>query len=316
MLEPDRGYGKVILFNEHFVVYGIPAIASAIDRSTEAWVEPATGHSGEPFVPGLYLDDRRPATEGYKESKLEQQRDSVRRILEALGINPTDSPIRVILAGDLKAASGIGASAASCTAMARALSRYYGLDLDDERINEVAFEGEKGYHGTPSGIDNTAATFGGLIWFQKGKPNVLERLTLPRKVEIVMGNTGLVANTTAAVAGVRERREAEPERYARIFDEARELAERARRAVEEGDLDAAGRLMYENHRLLQEIEVSCEELDLLVDIARRNGAIGAKMTGGGLGGNMVALTPGENMQERVAAAIEDAGFEALRTRIG
>ncbi len=303
------GFGKVILFNEHFTVYNIPSIVSAVDRATTATVEPFEGT-------GWVIDDQRKATPGYKEEKLEQQKDSMERILKAAGIDTTRNQIKITLKGDLVAASGIGASAASCTAIARALSDEFNLGLSDDRINELAYEGEKGYHGTPSGIDNTAATYGGLIWFVRGTPNVIERMKLERPIEIVVGNTGLVANTKAAVAGVRERKEKYPEKHGKIFKEAEDLAHEARKALESYDLKAVGKLMNENHKLLQEIEVSCKELDFLVDLAREQGAIGAKMTGGGLGGNMVALTPGEDLQEKVARAMEKKGFEVLRTKIG
>ncbi len=303
------GFGKVILFNEHFVVFQVPSIVSAIDKVTTATVE-----RGEGF--GWTLEDGRQATPGYKEEKLEQQKESINRILKAAGIDPTKNPIKIIFGGDLVAASGIGASAASCTALARALSDEFNLGLSDERINELAYEGEKGYHGTPSGIDNTAATYGGLIWFVRGEPNVMERIKIKRPVEVVMGNTGLVANTKAAVAGVRERKEKYPKKYGKIFKEAEGLAYEARKALESYNLEAVGKLMDENHKQLQAIEISYKELDFLVDLARKQGALGAKMTGGGLGGNMVALTPGKELQEKVARAIEEEGFEALRTRIG
>ena len=303
------GFGKVILFNEHFVVYGVPAIVSAIDKSTTATVEPFEGK-------GWTLDDRRPATPGYKEEKLEQQKDSTERILKAAGVDPTRNPIKITLGGDLVAASGIGASAASCVAIARAVSDEFNLGFSDERINEIAYEGERGYHGTPSGIDNTAATYGGLIWYVRGTPPTFERIELKEPVEIVMGNTGIVANTAAAVAGVRERKEKYPKKYEELFEAAEKLVREARRALEGFDLKRVGELMDENHKLLQAIEVSCKELDFLVELARQHGAYGAKMTGGGLGGNMVALTPGKELQERVARAIEREGFEVLRTRIG
>ena len=303
------GFGKVILFNEHFVVYGIPAIASAIGSKTIAKVEHSEGE-------GWSLSDERPATPGYKKEKWEHQKDSLERILKAAGIDTGQKAIKITLEGDLKAASGVGASAASCAAIARALSHQLGLGFSDERINEIAYEGEKGYHGTPSGIDNTAATFGGLIWFVKGEPNVMDRLKLKEPVEIVMGNTGIVANTKAAVAGVRERKEKEPEKYERIFNAANELAPKARDAFASYELRAVGEYMDRNHELLQSIEVSSKDLDFLVKLARDHGAVGAKMTGGGLGGFMVALTPSKELQEEVAKAIEKEGFEALRTRIG
>lgn len=303
------GFGKVILFGEHFVVYGVPSIVSAIDKVTTATVERSEGS-------GWTLEDNRPSTPGYKEEKLEQQKESIDRILKAAGIDTAETPIKITFGGDLVAASGIGASAASCAALARALSEEFNLGLTDEQINELAYEGEKGYHGNPSGIDNTAATYGGLIWFVRGKPNVMERIKLKHPVEVVMGNTGLVANTKAAVAGVRERKEKFPEKYEKIFNEARELAFMARKALEDHDLKRVGKLMDENHRQLQAIEVSCRELDQLVELAKANGALGAKMTGGGLGGNMVALTPGKELQDRVARAIEKEGFDVLKTRIG
>jgi len=301
------GFGKVILFNEHFVVYNMPSIVSAIAQATTARVEPFNGK-------GWHLEDRRPATPGYKEEKLEQQRESVERVLKAARVDLSRNAIRITLGGDLVAASGIGASAASCVAIARALSEELGLNFSDERINEIAYEGERAYHGTPSGVDNTAATYGGLIWFVRGKP--IELIEVEEPFEIVMANTGIVADTSAVVAEVRGRREKYPEKYDKIFKEAEKLAHEARRALENFDLKKVGKLMDENHKLLQAIEVSCRELDFLVELARDHGALGAKLTGGGRGGNMVALTPGKDLQEKVARAIEREGFEALRTRVG
>lgn len=303
-----KGYGKCILFNEHFVVYDIPSIVSAIGDYTLATVEPT--ESG-----GVQLVDNRPATPGYKEDKMEHQKDSLRRILDAMDINQ-DENLKITLGGELYCASGVGASAASCTAMARALNEYFNKGFDDDRINDIAYEGEKGYHGNPSGVDNAASTYGGLIWFVRGENNIFESISLNEPVEIVMGNTGKVANTKAAVAGVRERKDKEPERYCGLFEDARKLALDARKALEEQDIKKVGEFMDRNHSLLQQIEVSDDSLDMLVETARDAGAVGAKMTGGGLGGYMVALTPGKELQDRVATAIEEKGFKVLRTKIG
>jgi len=303
-----EGFGKVILFNEHFVVYGIPSVAAAIGDTTVAKVE-----DSEEFE----LLDNRPETPGYKKEKLEQQKDSLNRIFKAMNIDVEKNPVKITLEGDLLAASGLGASAASCVAIARALSKHFNLNLDDEQINNVAYEGEKGYHGNPSGIDNTAATYGGVIWFQR-KPdgNIIERIKLKEPVEIVIGNTGKVADTKKAVAGVRERKEKYPEKYNQIFEEARKLVFDARNALEDFDIRRVGELMNKNHKLLQEIEVSSEELDLLVEIALENGALGAKLTGGGLGGNMIALTPEKDLQKRVAGAMEKEGYQVIKTTLG
>jgi len=304
------GFGKVILFGEHFVVHGVPGIVSAIDSATDAEVK-KTGKS-------LVIKDERKGSKGYAEEKRLQQIESIERMLKTMGLNPK-TPLNIWLGGSLPGFSGLGASAASSVAIARAISEELSLNLPNAKINHIAYEAEKAYAGTPSGIDNTAATYGGLLWFEKntaGGPDIVEKLRIRSPVEIIIGSTGKVANTKAMVEGVAERKNKNPEKYGAIFKQAGKLSNAGRNALENYDLKKLGGLMNENHRLLQEIEVSSRELDLLVDIARKEGSFGAKLTGGGGGGCMTALTPGKELQEKVAAAIEKAGFEVLRTRIG
>jgi len=303
------GFGKAILFNEHFVVYKIPAIVSAIGNYTVAKISPSDKS-------GWQIEDNRKATPNYKEDKIEQQKKSINNILKKMNIDLSKNGVKIILDGTLYCASGIGASAASCVALARALSDHFNLNFSDEEINNIAYEGEKGYHGTPSGIDNTASTFVGLIWFEKGENNVMDKISLPNPIEIVMGNTGKVANTTAAVAGVRERKEKDPDKYNPIFDRAENIAYLAKDALQGEDYREIGKLMNENQKLLQQIEVSSKELDFMVKLARDHGALGAKLTGGGLGGNIIALTPGRDLQDDVANAIEKEGFQTVKTVIG
>ena len=305
------GFGKTILFGEHFVVYGIPGIASAVDSAADSEVKKA--------AKGINVTDERTGAKGYAEKKKLQQLESIQRMLKAMDLDPETVAIDIWLGGNLPGFSGLGASAASSVAIARAIAEEFGLVLSNEKINDVAYEAEKAYAGNPSGIDNTAATFGGLIWFKKnlaGGPNMIEQLNMHEAVEIIIGNTGIVANTKAMVAGVGERKKQNPKKYNAIFKQAEELAFKGKAALEAFDLEQVGELMNENHRLLQEIEVSCKELDYLVDLVRKMGAFGAKMTGGGGGGCMLALTPGKELQEKVALAIENEGFEVLRTKIG
>jgi mevalonate kinase len=309
MMGKGHGFGKVILFGEHFVVHGIPGIASATSLSTEATIKKSTGT-------GLTVIDNRKGTEGYTDSKKEQQKESLEFTMKAMGIDSKDNLMEITLGGDLPVFSGIGASAASAVAIARAISDELGMNLPDERINEIAYEAEKAYAGNPSGIDNTAATYGGLIWYIRGTPSRMERMKLKSPVEIVMGNSGVVADTKAVVAAVAQRKQKDPRKYERIFKQAEELVHKAREALEKHDLKEVGRLMDENHKLLQEIEVSGKELDHLVNLARHNGAWGAKLTGGGIGGCMVALTPGKELQEKVASAMENEGFKVLRMTVG
>ncbi len=303
------GYGKVILFGEHFVVHSIPGVVSAIDSSTDAEVKKAEK---------VNIRDERKTAKGYGEEKRLQQIESIERMLKAMNLDPK-LPLDIWIGGTLPGFSGLGASAASSVAIARAISEELNLNLSNEKINAIAYEGEKAYAGNPSGIDNTAATYGGFMWFKKnpaGGQDIVEKINVKRPVEIVIGSTGKVANTKAMVEGVAERKKANPAKYDPFFKQAESLAVVGRVALESGDLKKVGELMNENHRILQEIGVSSKELDLLVDMARNQGAFGAKLTGGGGGGCMVALTPGKDLQGRVASAFKTAGYELLATKIG
>jgi mevalonate kinase len=305
------GFGKTILFNEHIVVHGVPGIVSAIDSAADAEVEKA--------AKGINVTDERSGAKGYAEKKKLQQLESIERMLKEMNMDPKKVALDIWLGGNLPGFSGLGASAASSVAIARAIAEEFNLDLSNERINDIAYEAEKAYAGNPSGIDNTAATFGGLIWFKKnlsGGSNTIEPLNIQEPVEIVIGNTGIVANTKAMVAGVAERKKKYPKKYDALFKQAEKLAFTGRNALEAFNLKKVGELMNENHSLLQEIEVSCKELDYLVKLAREQGAFGAKLTGGGGGGCMLALTPGRELQEAVASAMEQQGFKVLRTKIG
>jgi mevalonate kinase len=304
------GYGKVILFGEHFVVHGVPGIVSATDAATDAEVKK--------IGKGITIKDERKGSKGYAEEKKLQQIESIERMLKTMGM-PQATAMSIWLGGNLPGFSGLGASAASSVAIARAITEEFGLKFSDQRINEIAYEAEKAYAGNPSGIDNTAATFGGLLWFKKnmaGGPDTFEKISIREPVEIVIGSTGIVANTKAMVEGVAERKKQNPQKYDPLFKQAENLALTGRKALKDFDLKKVGELMNENHRLLQEIGVSCKELDHLVDVARKQGAWGAKLTGGGGGGCMTALTPRKELQEKVAAAIEKEGFQVLRTKIG
>ncbi len=296
----------------HFVVYGLPAIASALGSFTTADVKVVEGS-------GWSVDDQRPATPGYKKTKYNEAMKSVTNVINHLKIDTDNQKLEITFAGNLIAASGVGASAAQCTSLARALNDRFNLNLDDEKINEAAYEGEKAYHGTPSGIDNTASTYGGLIWFVKnlnGGNNTMGLLKSPIKIPLVIANSGITASTTEVVADVRRLKQENPKEFEEIFREYEMLADKAKQALLKGNCIAIGALMNQNHKLLQEITVSGEINDKLVDIALKNGALGAKVTGTGRGGLVISLAENEEAQEKIAKAIEKEGYDAWRTMIG
>ncbi len=306
------GYGKTILFGEHFVVYGLPAIASALGSYTLAKVKLSEGS-------GWNVKDDRPATPGYKKTKYDEAMQSIENVIKHMNIDTENQKIDITFEGDLYAASGVGASAAQCTSLARALNDAFNLDLNDEQINEAAYEGEKAYHGTPSGIDNTASTYGGLIWFVKnlnGGSNTMDLLKAPNKIPLVIANSGITASTTEVVAEVKRLKDENPEKFTNIFTQYQAIARNAKEALLKGDTHLIGKLMNQNHELLQDITVSGEINDKLVEICLKQGAIGAKMTGTGRGGLVIALANSENLQDKIATAVEQEGYEVWKTLIG
>ena len=307
-----KGYGKTILFGEHFVVYGLPAIASALSSYTTAEVKIVDGK-------GWDVNDQRLATPGYKEKKYNEATQSIQNVIEYMGIDVDSQKLEITFSGDLIAASGVGASAAQSTSLARAINDMFALMLDDENVNQASYEGERAYHGTPSGIDNTASTYGGLIWFVKnldGGKNTMEILQSPEKIPLVIANTGITASTTEVVADVRHLKESNPEKFENIFNEYKVLSEKAKKALLESDKKLIGKLMNQNHKLLQDITVSSEINDKLVEIALNNGALGAKVTGTGRGGLVIALAKNEEIQEKISNAIKMEGYESWKTMIG
>ena len=313
----NLGYGKTILFGEHFVVYGLPSLACAIADCTEAKVEKGSGKNE--FIKGVELIDNRSATPKYKETKRGEMERSLDLIFKFMKINPEKTPLKITLSGNLKCASGIGASAAMASSVARALSAYFKLNLNDSRINEIAYEGEKGSAGTPSGIANTASTYGGLLIFKKnlsGGSNRSERLSIKKPIEILLINSGITQETKAVVGDVKKFKEANEEKFAKIIHEYNFLFSHGLDALKNYNLEKIGKLMDKNQELLRQITVSCPEVEKIVKLAKDSGALGAKLTGTGRGGLIIALTPGKKLQKQVANAIRKVGYEVMETSLG
>ncbi|HSR11437.1 MAG TPA: mevalonate kinase [Thermodesulfobacteriota bacterium] len=302
------GYGKAILFGEVVAIFGVPVIASALSVVAEAEVVQTS--SG-----GWRIDDERREAKGYKEEKRGMQLESLERIFRFLGRRPENLRIRV--GGDLPAMSGIGATGATSVAIVRALCDEWKISLSDDDVNACSYQAEIAYHGpTTSGVDNMVSTYGGVICLTRGERNVVRRMRWSAPVEVVIGDTGIVANTRNQLAALAERKAKWPDRYNRILSAAAAISREAVAAIENSDFAEIGRLMDRSHSLLQEAEVSCPELDRLVDMCREAGAVGAKLTGSGGGGCMLALTPGEDLQDRVASALESRGFQTVRSKMG
>mmetsp|Transcript_3264 Transcript_3264/g.4777 ORF Transcript_3264/g.4777 Transcript_3264/m.4777 type:complete len:347 (-) Transcript_3264:130-1170(-) len=306
-LRRTRAFGKLILFGEHFVVYKVPALVGAVAAYTDCECE---------FLEdaGLEVVDNRPAVPGYKVEKKEEADHAIDLVLKHFNLDPNERGMKLTFGGNLTCSSGIGASAAQVVSLARAIGGALPKELTEDEVNAAGYEGERGYHGTPSGIDNTAATFGGVLRFQRTDSDPIflkKKLTEP--IRIVYASTGITASTTKVVGDVRSKKEANPEWFDGLLEKYVDLVDKAEVALDGGDLDQLGALLDENHTLCQELTVSCKELDDLVLAARKAGAIGAKMSGTGRGGLMLALTPTEESQNAVAAALEKLAPSVWKT---
>ena len=207
---------------------------------------------------------------------------------------------------------GLGSGAAISTAIVRALAQFFQHPLPPAQISALVYEVEKLYHGTPSGIDNTVVAFEQPVYFVRHKP--VQRMRVEQPLTLIIGDTGVVSPTHKAVGDLRRRRQAEPQLYEGYFDEIEVIVRQAKVAIEQGlpGLSAFGKLMNENQDILKAIGVSSPQLEQLIAAARRAGAVGAKLSGAGWGGNMIALVPpSPEVLESVTQALTNAGAKGI-----
>jgi mevalonate kinase len=293
--------GKIILFGEHAVVYGEPAIAAPFPSlQARAVISPLIDAE-----PGLILLEAPQIDLSAELSELDAGQPlkaAISGVQEALGVSRSPA-CQISVTSSIPSGSGLGSGAAVSTAIIRAYAAFLGKRLSDEEVSRLAFEVEKIHHGTPSGIDNTVIAHQKAVYYQKGER--FHFLEVPTSFSILVINSGSPGNTFNAVQQVRRSWENEPERYNRIFTAVGEISRQAREMIETGIPLGLGPLMDSNHSLLQELGVSTPEIDRLAEVARRAGALGCKLSGGGLGGHLIALV--ENGGEGITREVIKAG---------
>ena len=294
--------GKVILLGEHAVVYGRHAIAAPIPLAVEVRVLDATD-GVRLLIPRWGVEQRIRPIEEHQQGAA----GILAMLLRELDLDNRSIDIEVF--PHVPRAMGLGGSAALAVAIVRALNDRFALDLSLERVNALAFECEKAAHGTPSGVDNTVATYGQMLLYCNQATPRFKPLATKVALPLVIGISGKESLTANNVAQVRAAWQRQPARYEALFDQIDRLALAGVDALAAGDLAELGELMNLNHGLLNALQLSTPELEEMVHAARRAGAAGAKLTGGGGGGSMVALCP--DRSDAVAKAIEAAGFQTL-----
>ncbi len=306
------GHGKVILLGEHAVVYGRHAIAAPVQMAARATIHPSSRGDVEFIVPrwGVeYTLHRNPA----KRRSFERPLGAM---LEHFGL--LDQAIRIEVFPSVPRAMGLGGSAAVAVAIVRALDSHFNLHLNDEAINSYAFEFEKVAHSNPSGIDNTVATYGKLMLYTPGKTASdsasIDPLTPACSIPLVVGISGVESLTAGMVSQVRIGWKQNPDLYNRVFDEIDRLTLSAREAIIEGNLDNLGKLMNFCQGQLNALQTSSWELEEMIQISRSNGAYGAKLTGAGGGGSIIALCP--QNRHKVLHALQESGYQAMEVDIG
>lgn len=296
--------GKAILFGEHAVVYGLPAIAIPLSgirarASIKAAARPLTIIAEDMPRPPVTVD-----------AEKFDQSDPL-ALMAALTLRHLKAAVpmgEIRIRSDIPIASGLGSGAAVSATLGRAIAWLLESDISDGELSKIVFEVEKLHHGRPSGIDNTVVAYEKPVYFVKDEAVEFMRINVP--LRIVLGDTGIGSLTRDAVAGLRSMLEREPAQTAKRFDEIGAIVKEARACIESGATARLGELMTANHDLLRGLNVSSAELDKLVDAALNGGALGAKMSGGGRGGNIIALVD-DDSDRRVKKALVEAGAKRV-----
>ncbi len=307
-VEPGFGRGKVILLGEHSVVYGKPALAAALGIGVRATTENADdlGHHELHCLPWdvrVKPGDEEPLARAFD------------ALLAHYGERP---PVRVRCDVGLPGGAGLGCSAAIGVAVVRALDqRWRRVDepaASDDEVAALSLHWERVFHGNPSGVDNAMAAAGGVAVFRRSQP--LQRLSVVRPLPLVIAHSGESSSTKETVEFVRRQYDKDPARVGEIFDGIEALVRNAQLAVEAGDLKALGQLMDMNQALLSALMLSTENLETLCRVARHHGALGAKLTGAGGGGCMIALAPNREAAAEIETALREHATMTLIAEAG
>jgi mevalonate kinase len=299
------GHGKVILFGEHSVVHGRPALAKAVPNGAEVTAAPSTSAETSLHIAPWDVHIDAGAAPNVGREKLQ----SALKIARAFYADEIELALRADVR--LPGGAGMGSSAALGVAVLRAMDEARGLTRPEHEIFERSLAWERVFHGNPSGVDNAMATYGGLALFRRGPEPLSERLTpfVPRHApRLLAGYSGPSPSTEKMVKGVADLLARKPEETSKQFDAIAAIVNNGKLALEQGEMKSLGQLMTMNHMILAGyFLLSTPEIETMIRAAKAAGALGAKVTGGGGGGCMIALVDNDSSYAAVKAALGALG---------
>lgn len=295
-------HGKIILIGEHSVVYGKPAIAIPLKSvSLDVYIEESDkNHIQCKFFEGELCESS---------EDLLGIKTLIEKFLEEYNI---DNKIKISIESDIPNERGMGSSAASSVGVARALFNYFDIKHTEEDILEWANISEKIIHGNPSGIDINVIMNNKSVYFIRDKK--IETFPINLNAYLVIGDTGIKGKTKEAVSDVKKLLDKDA-KYMEYVDNLSILSDEARSYIENKDLENLGNTMNKAHENLQKLQVSSKELDEMVNIANENKALGAKLTGGGRGGCMIALCSTLEIANNIKDKFEEIEKEVWISKI-
>jgi len=297
--------GKVILFGEHFVVYGVKAILCSINKRVTVTAEKT---------------NERKISINSKIGKLELEPDkSISEINSPLkpfyylankSIENKDSGIRIQIDSEIPLGAGLGSSSACCVAGAAAIFKLFG-DISKEEILKLAIEAERTIFENTSGADCTVCTYGGIMEYDKN--NGFKKIEYEPNFQLVIINSNMEHSTQSMVSKVKEFENKNKEEFLRLSNLESELVEDVLKLVKENKVQEIGLKMNQNQEYLENIGISNNELVKMVKIGQES-SFGAKITGSGGGGCIFALTNESNLQN-ILKKFKDNNYECFSTKI-
>ncbi len=312
MAAMGKGYAKIILFGEHFVVYGLPGVAAGIDKYVQIEAQKVKDSDDVVFDDKVFNE---------KISMKENPEHLKFKMFHAMFDSDEYLPkkgIKFIVNANFVSGIGLGYSSAFSVALARSMNVLYDQSWKEDKINELAHLAEIVAHGDPSGIDNTCATYGTTIYFEKdlkGGKNIARPIKCGKALYFVLADSGVKHESKEAVEHVKSFKEKNPKDFDILCADYKSIVSKVKKEIQFGGTEEIGKLMNKNNELLKQLGISTPELDQIIRISNFEGAFGAKITGAGMGGSALILCENDKHQDKLIASLVGKGFKASKIKV-